>query len=396
MRSILICSLMLVAVMSAGVCLSAETGDTSSAVRSATQHAAAKPVQTKPMSWLQAANNKDMEWYKSDEARRIAENVLLLQTDLGGWSKDLEQKYIMTVISDEDKVKLQAERNRECSLDNGATHSQLKFLANIYSVTGDERYKQAFVKGVEFLLTAQYPNGGWPQWYPLRRANHYSNCITFNDGAMIGAMRTLDEVARDRKPYNMGDSSLRARCTEAVKKGVVCILKCQVNTTGWCQQSDQVTFAPAKARSYELACLASTESTQIVRFLMDVDNPSPEVIKAVEGAIKWLDKVRVTGVRETRVKDESARRGYDTIHEKDPNATPFWARYYEIGTNRAVYVDRDGIPKYNIAEIGSERRNGYMWTGQWPLAAFSRYNEWAAKWTPGTNVLSKKLTLERR
>jgi|GEM_PF-1672573 len=341
-----------------------------------------------PVTWRQAISPKDMSWYKSDEAARIGENVLLYQADIGGWDKS----DMVRVLSEEQRARLTANKARRCSLDNGATYSQLRFLANIYSITSEEKYKKAFLKGIDYLLAAQYPNGGWPQFYPLRGS--YSNFITFNDGAMIGAMRTLDEVAHDRKPFNLGDETLRARCAEAVRKGVDCILKCQISVYGdktvWCQQHDEVTYEPVGARAFEVPSLSSSESTGIVRFLMDIENPSPQVIEAVECAIKWLDKVKIVGMREDRVPDDAWRTGWNKVHIKDPNAEPMWARFYEIGTNKPIYVDRDSMPMYDIANIGYERRNGYAWTGQWPNLVLSRYEAWRKKWTPGRDVLSER------
>ncbi len=344
---------------------------------------------TAKVTWRQAVSPKDMNWYKTDEAKRIAENVLLYQGDIGGWDKS----DMTSVMTDAVRERLKTtSKDRRCSLDNGATHTQLRFLANIYSVTGEERYKKALLKGIEYLLAAQYPNGGWPQFYPLRGS--YSDYITFNDGAMIGAMRTLDEVARNRKPFDVGDEALRARCAEAVKKGVDCILKCQIKIygqkTAWCQQHDEVTFEPVGARAFEVPSISASESTGIVRFLMDIHEPSPEIISAVECAIKWLDSVKITGLREQYVKDDNWRTGRNKVHIKDPNAPPLWARFYEMGTNRPIYVDRDSIPMYSIDQIGYERRNGYAWTGQWPNLVLPNYDQWAAKHTPGRNILSKK------
>ena len=39
------------------------------------------------------------------------------------------------------------------------------------------------IKGLNFILAAQYPNGGWPQGYPLEGAYH--DDITLNDNAMM-------------------------------------------------------------------------------------------------------------------------------------------------------------------------------------------------------------------
>jgi hypothetical protein len=45
-------------------------------------------------------------------------------------------------------------------------------------------------------LRAQYPNGGWPQYYPLRTSD--SRHITFNDDAMVRVMTMLDEICSGR------------------------------------------------------------------------------------------------------------------------------------------------------------------------------------------------------
>jgi PelA/Pel-15E family pectate lyase len=366
MRNILFCLIFLAVVVSAGVCSAAEPST--------------QPEAAKPMTWRQASREKDLEWYKSDEARRIADNVLLYQAEAGGWDKNID---MALALSEEKKAQLLSQKDRRCTLDNGATHGQLRYLASVYAATGEEKYNRAFLKGLDYILAAQYSNGGWPQYYPLR--NGYSTHITFNDGAMLGAMRVLDGVARGIKPFDIvRDEALKAKCRAAVNKGVECILKCQIvvdgKKTAWCAQHDEVTFAPATARKYELPSLSGGESAGITRFLMDIDNPGPQVIDAVESAVKWFDEVKITGVREDRVRDEAAKRGWNKVHVSDPNAEPRWARFYEIGTNKPIYVDRDGIPKYNIADIGYERRNGYAWTGGWgDLILGQKYAEWKEK-----------------
>ena len=45
----------------------------------------------------------------------------------------------------------------------------------------------------------------------------------------------------------------------------------------------------------------------------------------------------------------------------DASAQPLWARFYEIETNRPIFSGRDGVIKYDVAEIEAERRNGYAW-----------------------------------
>jgi PelA/Pel-15E family pectate lyase len=58
-----------------------------------------------------------------------------------------------------------------------------------------------------------------------------------------------------------------------------------------------------------------------------------------------------------------------------------WVRYYEIGTNRPIFCGRDGVVKYDVAQIEAERRNGYAWFGYWPRDLLARdYPAWKAKW----------------
>ena len=45
----------------------------------------------------------------------------------------------------------------------------MRYLARVYNGTGYERFKESFLRGIDYLLEAQYDNGGWPQYYPLSR-----------------------------------------------------------------------------------------------------------------------------------------------------------------------------------------------------------------------------------
>jgi PelA/Pel-15E family pectate lyase len=48
----------------------------------------------------------------------------------------------------------------------------------------------------------------------------------------------------------------------------------------------------------------------------------------------------------------------------DPAAPPLWARFYDIRTNRPMFVGRDGILKTQLSEVEYERRTGYTYLGQ--------------------------------
>lgn len=304
---------------------------------------------------------KPNSWFRSDEGRQAMDCILSWQSDHGDWPKNSDTT---TKPYSGDRAKLRG------TFDNGATTGELRALARAFNVTGDKRYEQAFRKGFEHILAAQYPNGGWPQYYPLRKG--YYTHITFNDNCMIRLLEFLGDTTTSQE-FKFLEESRRAAAAKAVERGIDCIVKCQVVIKGtptvWCAQHDEVTFAPAKARSYELASLSGAESAGILKYLMSLEKPSPEVIRAVKAGVAWFDKTKITGIRVEKVDG-------DRKVIKDESADPVWARFYELETNRPFFCDRDGVPKYGLEEIGSERRNGYSWYGNWGNSLANAYAKW--------------------
>jgi PelA/Pel-15E family pectate lyase len=347
----------------------------------------AKGQGDKVISWKQCLNQQ-AAWYSSSEAIRIADNLLLYQRNSGGWPKNTE---MAAVLTDADKVELTDQKQRtDSTIDNGATYQQLRYLAEVYAATSEGRFRDAFLAGVDYLLGAQYENGGWPQFYPNARG--YSLHITFNDGAMINAMRLLRDVSQGEEDFAFVDGARRTRAKLAVDKGIDCILKCQIVHEGkrlaWCAQHDEKTLAPAAARSYELASLSGSEAVGVVEFLMTLENPSPKIIAAVEDAVRWFDSAKITGIAQILKPAPGTEKGYDKTIVADPAAPPIWARFYQIGTSKPIFCSRDGIPRDNLADISYERRNGYSWYTDAPADLLNKaYPAWAAKWTPGRNVL---------
>ena len=330
---------------------------------------------------------EDPDWYGSAEARRIADNVLFYQAGIGGWYKNDNSVHPSGHAATEDLTEQQRQDHRQalrarefpCTLDNGATHSEMRYLAAVWKATGEARFREGFAKGVRYLLKAQYPSGGWPQFYPLRPG--YSSLITFNDGAMIGALSVLDEAARGSPPFDIIDSSLRQECIRAVKQGISCILRCQIRDgkqlTAWCQQHNELTLAPAQGRISELPSISGAESVGVVRYLMSIERPSPEVVEAVEAAVDWFRKVAVNGVRVVTVADASLPGGKDRRIVQDAGAKPVWARYYEIGTNKPMFIEQ-GVVKYTLAELSHSHRVGHGWIGgRWPAELLAtEYPAW--------------------
>jgi PelA/Pel-15E family pectate lyase len=261
--------------------------------------------------WGQCLNQRP-EFYTTDEAICIADNVLLYQRDSGGWPKGTD---MAKPLNENDKTSARKAKSRKDStLDNSATHTQIRYLAEVYYATKLDRFRQGIIKGVDYLLEAQYPNGGWPQFYPFEGHENYSRYITFNDIAMIGAMSVLQDIARQKSRYAFIDPDHCEKTRKAVEKGIECILKCQIivdgKRTGWCQQYDEKTLEPRPARSYEKVSICGSDSADIVRFLMGIDRPSQQIIKGIEGAIVWFNQAKLTGIRQIEKSDRSVEGGY--------------------------------------------------------------------------------------
>lgn len=331
------------------------------------------------LRWGQALNQPP-EWYASPEAVRIADNLLRWQRKSGGWPKNTD---MAVVLSQAEAAKVSQEPpESDATLDNGSTHTQMRYLARVFTVTQQARFKESFLKGLDYLFAAQYENGGWPQFYPLIQG--YYTHITYNDDAMASVLTLLREIARKQAGYTFVDEARRQRAERAVAKGLECILKTQVvvdgKRTAWCAQHDEVTLAPAKARAYEHPSLSGSESVGIVRFLMSIEKPDARVIEAIEAAVAWFKAVQINGYRYTNKQGAAFEKGYDRVLEADASAGPLWARFYEIGTNRPIFSGRDSVIKYSVAEIEHERRTGYAWYSDRAAQLLAQdYPAWRAK-----------------
>ena len=310
------------------------------------------------------------EWFQSEEGRRIADNVLTWQTPHGSWPKNRDTASEPFDGKSDDL---------HGTFDNSATTGELRFLARAFRATNEPHYQQAFLKGLSHILEAQYPNGGWPQFYPLSKGYHRH--ITFNDNAMVRILELLRDVS-ESSDYGFLETEYHTKAKAAVTKGIDCILRTQIKQEGkltaWCAQHDEKTLAPAWARSYEPPSLSGAESVGVVRFLMSVEEPTPAIIAAVEGAAAWFRSATIHGIRLETFTDAEGQKDKRVV--ADPDAAPIWARFYELGSNRPIFLDRDSVVRYSFSELGQERRNGYAYYGGWAAKFLTdEYPQWREK-----------------
>nr|WP_310595187.1 pectate lyase [Flavobacterium sp.] len=351
-------------------------------------------AQVHTKSWKQITESNDQKWYASEEAAQVAENVLLYQRNIGGWPKNIQMQQSLSDVDKQKLVELKSEPI-ECTIDNGATCQEMLFLSKIYSKNPDTRYKMAFLKGLNYLLTAQYDNGGWPQFYPLIKG--YYTHITYNDDAMVNVLELFKELKNKTNVYSISPSpEILEKVNSAFNKGIDCILKTQYKQNGeltaWCAQHDEVSLLPAKARAYELPSLSGKESAKITLLLMSIENPSQEIIDAVEAAVRWFEKTKIEGIKIESISNPTSKKE-DKVVVRSPNASPLWARFMDLDTNIPFFCDRDGIKKATLAEIGLERRSGYGWYTDEPKEVLKKYIYWKKNIARISSESSKKKAL---
>jgi PelA/Pel-15E family pectate lyase len=301
-------------------------------------------------------------FFLSSDGRQFVDNLVGWQNPNGGWFKNISYLRLRPAVlednpnsgppGDDDHVWHQVS-----TFDNGATYSEMRVLARAYRVLKDPKYQASFDRALDYCLAAQYPNGGWPQRYPLQK--NYGARITFNDGAMTGVMAVLRDIYEQQSDFAFCSDTQRQQAKEAFDRGVNCILKCQYVQNGkltvWGQQHDEHTFAPAGGRAFELAGLTANESADILELLEGVKNPDERIRNSIEAAYAWYESSKILGKRIDFVQ------GIGRTMVDDPTAPPLWARFYDPETNRPFVAGRDGVARARLDQISPERRNGYNW-----------------------------------
>lgn len=333
-------------------------------------------------------------WYGGAAARLVADNIVSFQTPAGGWGKNQPRDRPPRLpgqdyVADNNSPRAAAgdfdlAENPRWSyvgtIDNDATITEIRFLAKVLAQLPEPAaaaYRASALKGLAYLLAAQFPNGGWPQVWPLQGGYH--DAITLNDNAMVEVAELLGEVGRGAPGWGFVPAPLRAQALAGEQRAIGLLLSLQVSVQGnrliWAQQYDALSLAPAAARNYEPASLSTGESSDVLLYLMSLPDPSPAVRQAVESGVATLRALALPDLQWLRLDEAQGRR---LSHQ--PGASALWARYYDPATLKPLFGDRDKTLHDDVNEISLERRNGYAWFGTWPLKALAAYQAWSRRW----------------
>jgi hypothetical protein len=264
-----------------------------------------------------------------DAARDAAHALVYGQLQSGGWTQVID--------FDPDGSKVALYRNgkgkgrNHTSLDDNQTQAAIQFLTHIDRTL---EFKDAAIHdagrfALEALLKAQFPNGGFPQGFtgpvaahPVMKASYpaewprtwpredYWNYYTLNDG-LVGTVSETFLVAF----YAYKDSRYR----DAIRRLGDFLLLAQMPEPqpAWAQQYNYA-MHPVWARKFEPPAISGLESEDAVRTLLKIYRFTGDVkyLEPIPRAVAYLKKSRLPDGR--------------------------MARYYELQTNRPLYMNRKG------------------------------------------------------
>jgi PelA/Pel-15E family pectate lyase len=330
-----------------------------------------QPVRSRPALYFKGLRlDAPAAWYTNAEARTIADRVLDWQTVPGGWTKGIDYTQPRPATNNA------ADLWSNGTFDNEATTAEMRFLALMITANPGAphtaAWRKSFLRGLDYIFAAQYPNGGFPQVYPL--VGGYHDGVTFNDGVMLRLLTMLRDVAAGKSEYAFVPPVLGEQAQRRLDLGIRCVLAAQLKgadgrRTIWALQYDALTLRPCAARNFEPAAATAWESAELAKFLMSLPDPSPELVAAVDDAMAWFRRTAISNITWGRFTNNAQV-------VASPGAPPLWARLYELNTDKPIFGDRDRTIHYAVGEVSDERRIGYTWYGTWPAGALEMYASW--------------------
>lgn len=256
-------------------------------------------------------------------AEEIADALATIQTASGGWPSRA-------------RMSNPPGENVPSDLDDNRSQSTVRFFIELVAAGADERHREVMQRGLDFLLAAQYPSGGWPQYYPRpENQNDYRRYHTINDSTIPDCMRTL-LVAHSA----LGHEEALA----AVIRAADWLLQVRLPGAAWAQQyyddfvaGPLIPNHPAPARWFEPMAITAGETGAVISVLRDVWllTGDDRYIEPFDEVVEWYERSRLEDGR--------------------------WARFYELHTNRPLYCTPDRIITHSDANL----RPGYAWKGGW-------------------------------
>lgn len=296
---------------------------------------------------------RDEFYYQA--ALEVADGLIAAQHPAGGWNYlhdfagvESMQRWYDTIGKNGWRLEEFHRYYGNATFDDAGTSEASQFLLRAYLERRNPRLRPALDRAIGFVLTSQYPNGGWPQRFPFVENGgvhghaDYTRYITFNDDVAGENIKFLLMVYQ-----TLGDR----RALEAIHRAmnVFVITQQAAPQSGWGLQHEVESLRPIGARTYEPDALTTHTTANNIAQLMNFYEWTGDrrFVARVPEALAWLASVKLA---DDMMPQESRR--YPT--------------FVEIGTNKARIVHRRGS---NVV-------NGAYYCDYDPAKPIVHYGQW--------------------
>ncbi len=317
------------------------------------------------MALLAAYKSTNDEFYL-DGARAAAYALCYGQLRSGGWTNCIDFSPAGDRVA---QYRGQSKKGKNhSSLDDGQTQSALAFLIRMDAELEfrDARIHSAASAGLESLLAAQFPNGAFPQvwnepvvaqparvanfptydWRTEGRIKEYWNLYTLNDdlaGTVAETLLAAAEVYQD------------PRYTDALRQlgDFLIVAQMPAPQPAWSQQYNY-DMQPIWARRFEPPGVSGDETQEVIETLMTIATVTNDrkYLEPIPAALAWLKRSQLGDGR--------------------------LARYYELKTNRPLYMEREG-KVYSLTYDDSNLPAHYGWKTELKIGELSaKYKQFAS------------------
>ncbi|MDR3119527.1 MAG: pectate lyase [Mediterranea sp.] len=283
-------------------------------------------------------------------AERIAAALVWGQLPCGGWNYMFDfagetstRQWYATVGKNAWRLEEFQHYYGNATYDDGGTMQAAKFFLRLYLEKNDPVWRTPLEKVIRFVLTSQYPVGGWPQRYPLMHDHpsggmaDYSSFITLNDDVIPEIIDFLLQCYQ-----TLGLASLKEPIVRAMNLAI--LLQQGEPYPGWADQYTVDDLQPAHARSYEPRSVNTGTTAYMIHKLMEyyvLTGGDTKYLAGIPAAIRFIESQKLP---ETEVAKWKRR----------PNSPD------EILVPRFVHPE-SGNPLY-VHRKGSNVKNGHYYT----------------------------------
>ncbi|MBU2884228.1 pectate lyase [Gilvimarinus agarilyticus] len=324
--------------------------------------------------------NAPKKRYAADNILAVADNLLLMQRNNGGWPSG---QHPFRPISDAERLQYLKDQNaKDASFRHHNIFPQIFYLSNVYLQTGDVRYRNAARKALKLVLASQIYNGGWTA--QAIRQTQTDDLTAVDLAVTLGALQFLRKIAAGEIPYGYIHFGMRKQAADAVRKGDELLLRLQQaydsRLTLWASHYSVNNSRPIAGDNAVPLALNVPLSVRIVDYLMAVQRPPGEVVRSVQGALGWLEAHSLQRWLARQPAPQSV--GQNSV-ERSPERG-VWAKYYDIDTSAPLMDGAEGSANTRWFDPSSA-------TGDWPYDLLKeRAERWRQRVTHSSPVSSAK------